>query len=95
LPALQPSHNGYFSPFLHTSVFCFISSTMSLIIATQGKTYLSSFTILFSVLLPMCLIFYITFFSMQSYIVYTGNSMKDEDSALALYSTILQEVADR
>ncbi|KAL9332566.1 hypothetical protein ACSQ67_002176 [Phaseolus vulgaris] len=31
---------------------------------------------------------------MQSYIVYTGNAMKDEDSALALYSSILQEVAD-
>ncbi|BAT85982.1 hypothetical protein VIGAN_04359000 [Vigna angularis var. angularis] len=31
---------------------------------------------------------------LKSYIVYTGNSMKDEDSALALYSNILQEVAD-
>nr|KYP32508.1 Cucumisin [Cajanus cajan] len=32
---------------------------------------------------------------MQSYIIYTGNSMKDEASALTLYSNILQEVAER
>lgn len=32
---------------------------------------------------------------MQSYIIYTGNSMNDEASALTLYSDMLQEVADR
>lgn len=32
---------------------------------------------------------------MQSYIVYTGNSMKDEASALNLYTSMLQEVAER
>lgn len=32
---------------------------------------------------------------MQTYIVYTGNSMRDEASSLSLYKNMLQEVAER